>query len=165
VKKLNDMPIYSIEIIGLNRLVTAFKQAPQLVVKKCGEGIKNSVHMIRPIMKQEAPIGKPGGGKGHPGMLRRSIYARYANFEGEVGPDLAVTPYAYYVHEGTRPYDIRPKTKKALFWKGASHPVKVVHHPGIRANPFVARTAEKVTPMVNAIFGKIADDIVNKLAK
>ena len=30
----------------------------------------------------------------------------------------------------TRPHDIYPRNKKALYWAGASHPVKVVHHPG-----------------------------------
>ena len=39
----------------------------------------------------------------------------------------------------TRPHDIRPRNKKALYWEGAAHPVKVVHHPGSRipARPFI----------------------------
>lgn len=30
----------------------------------------------------------------------------------------------------TKPHDIVPRKRKALFWPGAGHPVKVVHHPG-----------------------------------
>jgi len=44
------------------------------------------------------------------------------------GPDLEF---------GTAPHDIRPVAKKALYWKGASHPVKVVHHPGNKPYPFL----------------------------
>lgn len=40
--------------------------------------------------------------------------------------------YAPHLEYGTRPHVIRPKTKKALFWEGAEHPVKVVHHPGTK---------------------------------
>jgi hypothetical protein len=40
--------------------------------------------------------------------------------------------YAGYLERGTRPHVIRPRQKKALFWKGAEHPVRLVHHPGTR---------------------------------
>lgn len=41
-------------------------------------------------------------------------------------------PYARFLEEGTRPHTIRPRTKKALAWKTARHPVKLVHHPGTK---------------------------------
>jgi phage gpG-like protein len=44
--------------------------------------------------------------------------------------------YAALHQFGTGPFVIRPKTKKALFWPGAKHPVKSVKHPGIPARPF-----------------------------
>lgn len=46
-------------------------------------------------------------------------------------------PYAEFVHGGTRAHDIRPRLKKALFWPGAGHPVRGVHHPGTAPNPFL----------------------------
>jgi hypothetical protein len=49
-----------------------------------------------------------------------------------VGPTVA---YAKWVYGGTDPYDIYPRTKKALFWIGAKHPVRHIHHPGIKARP------------------------------
>jgi hypothetical protein len=45
--------------------------------------------------------------------------------------------YAKFVIEGTRPHDIYPRDKKALFWPGARHPVTHVHHPGTKPNPFL----------------------------
>jgi phage gpG-like protein len=45
-------------------------------------------------------------------------------------------PYAPYHQFGTRPYEIVARLKKALFWPGAKHPVKGVHHPGLPARPF-----------------------------
>ena len=45
--------------------------------------------------------------------------------------------YAAYVELGTRPHEIRPSSKQALFWEGAAHPVAAVHHPGTRPQPFL----------------------------
>uniref|UniRef100_A0A6M3L438 Putative tail protein n=1 Tax=viral metagenome TaxID=1070528 RepID=A0A6M3L438_9ZZZZ len=42
-----------------------------------------------------------------------------------------------YIEFGTPPHVIIPKDKKALYWKGAEHPVKKVMHPGTRANPVI----------------------------
>lgn len=41
-------------------------------------------------------------------------------------------PYAAIHEYGgvTRPHDIRPVNAGALWWEGAAHPVKLVHHPG-----------------------------------
>jgi hypothetical protein len=41
-------------------------------------------------------------------------------------------PLAQIHHDGAkiRPHKIIPKNKKALYWKGASHPVRSVNHPG-----------------------------------
>ena len=51
--------------------------------------------------------------------------------------------YARGVEEGTRPHIIKAKNKKALYWKGARHPVKSVRHPGSRAKPFLIPAFEK----------------------
>ena len=41
------------------------------------------------------------------------------------------------VEFGTRAHIIRPKSKKALYWKGAKRPVKQVSHPGSKAKPYL----------------------------
>jgi hypothetical protein len=51
--------------------------------------------------------------------------------------------YARLVEEGTRPHTIRAKNKKALYWKGAKHPVKSVNHPGSKAKPYLIPAFEK----------------------
>lgn len=49
---------------------------------------------------------------------------------------------ARWQQEGTDPYTIRPKSKKALAWPGGPGPRKVVHHPGLPARPFIGLSAE-----------------------
>lgn len=45
--------------------------------------------------------------------------------------------YAPFVELGTGPFTIHPLTKKALFWKGAAHPVRSVRRQGNRPYPFL----------------------------
>jgi hypothetical protein len=61
----------------------------------------------------------------------------------------AAAPYAQFVHEGTGLYgprrtQIKPKTKKALYWPGAIHPVASV--AGIKPNPFMDRGEQRAIP-------------------
>ena len=51
--------------------------------------------------------------------------------------------YAPMVEYGTRSHIIKPKNKKALYWKGARYPVKSVRHPGGRAKPYLIPAFEK----------------------
>jgi phage gpG-like protein len=44
---------------------------------------------------------------------------------------------ARWHQEGTQPYTIRPKTKKALAWSGGPGPRVIVRHPGLPARPFI----------------------------
>lgn len=51
----------------------------------------------------------------------------------------------YYQDRGTKgPYTITPRKKRALFWKGAAHPVKRVRHPGVKAQHFTETIAAKM---------------------
>ncbi len=70
------------------------------------------------------------------GTLRRSITSAVENAgqRGRVGTNLR---YAVAVHEGTKAHVILPRNKKALFWKGARHPVRKVRHPGTKGQPFL----------------------------
>ncbi len=55
--------------------------------------------------------------------------------------------YAEFVHDGTPPHDIRPRTKRALKFTIGGQVVfaKVVHHPGTRARPFLDRALREET--------------------
>lgn len=57
--------------------------------------------------------------------------------------------HGQYLEEGTglygphkQTFEIRPKTKKALSWDGAPHPVKKVTHPGMKAQPIIIPTID-----------------------
>jgi len=77
------------------------------------------------------------------GHLRRGITTNVGNMEVTV--HTSNIKYARLVEEGTRPHTIRAKNKKALYWKGAKHPVRSVRHPGSKAKPYLipAFEAEK----------------------
>lgn len=50
--------------------------------------------------------------------------------------------YGIYLELGTRPHEIRPKSKKALYWSGAEHPVRSVMHPGTKSYAIVRPTVD-----------------------
>ncbi len=54
--------------------------------------------------------------------------------------------YALWVEQGTGPHIILPVKKRALYWKGAPHPVRMVFHPGSRAYPYLVPAAERHYP-------------------
>jgi len=76
------------------------------------------------------------------GDLRKSIVAQQGALgRAWVGSNL---PYARAVHDGRPAVTIKPKKGKALSWQGAAHPVKKVHQPPRKGNPFLSRAAEEL---------------------
>ena len=69
------------------------------------------------------------------GHLRRSIATKMGDLEATI--HTSNVKYAVIVEKGSKAHIIRPKNKKALYWKGASHPVKQVNHPGSKAKPYL----------------------------
>ena len=69
------------------------------------------------------------------GHLRRGITTKIGDMEVIV--HTSNIKYARGVEFGTRPHLIKPKNKKALYWKGAKHPVKSINHPGSKAKPYL----------------------------
>ena len=69
------------------------------------------------------------------GHLRRSIATKMGDLEATI--HTSNVKYAVIVEKGSKPHKIRAKNKKALYWKGASHPVKQVNHPGSKAKPYL----------------------------
>jgi hypothetical protein len=61
--------------------------------------------------------------------------------------------YAIYQDQGTPPYMIQSRKPNGyLFWEGADHPVKTVHHPGIRAKHFVQQSLDELSPLAPGYF-------------
>ena len=69
------------------------------------------------------------------GHLRRGISTDIKGLEATV--HTSNIKYAPMIEYGTRAHIIKPKNKKFLYWKGASHPVKQVNHPGSKAKPYL----------------------------
>lgn len=68
--------------------------------------------------------------------------------------------YAEWVNDGTRPYTITPTNKKALYWEGADHPVKVVHHPGIKGRHFVEDSLNDVNGRLDGYFLRAISEVM-----
>ena len=73
------------------------------------------------------------------------------NDDGSRGTLAFTAPYAGYVHEGTGLYGphktkIVPKNKQALYWPGASHPVRSVR--GMKGRPWVRKASGEVNGAV-----------------
>ena len=69
------------------------------------------------------------------GHLIRSISTDVKGLEATI--HTSNLKYAPMVEFGTKAHIIRPKNKKALYWKGANRPVKQVKHPGSKAKPYL----------------------------
>jgi hypothetical protein len=79
--------------------------------------------------------------------------------------------YALAVYSGTgsrgdtslgasgHPFNIYPVHKKALYWPGADHPVKAVHHPGMPSNPYIDRAAETTRGRIDEFVSRAMNEI------
>ena len=107
------------------------------------------------VLESPHPMGIPRNRTGinySKGVLATSIttskgHTAGGDMEGHV---IALPKYALWVHEGTQPHTIRPVRARRLkfFWarKGRTVSLRVVHHPGSMANPFLLRALERATP-------------------
>ena len=71
---------------------------------------------------------------------RRSIATQMGDLEATI--HTSNVKYAVIVEKGSKAHVIRPKNKKALYWKGAKRPVKYVNHLGSRAKPYLEPALE-----------------------
>lgn len=107
--------------------------------KEIQEAIKKSSQSV----ERQAKSNLTSNGSVKTGHLRRSITHTASQYEGKIYTNVK---YAKGVEEGTRPHVIRPKKKKALYWAGASHPVKTVNHPGSKGKPYMKPALEAEKP-------------------
>lgn len=101
------------------------------------------------------------------GNLERDIQVfddNISNLEIEIG-NSKLTPYARFVHDGTKPHEIRPKNKKAL--KTPFGVRKKVNHPGTKANPYLQNAVNKYNfnPALDDLGNKIGEDIFKNIKK
>lgn len=143
-----------IKIKNAAQLSAAFRKAPANMTKNASEAIRSTVMLIRQRAVTNAPV--------RTSRLRSSAYTTFAPLQGEVG---FTANYALFVHEGTKAHIIYPKSKKALFWKGASHPVRRVNHPGSRANPFLRKAVDASERDIDKFFEAAVDKTLQQIAR
>ena len=93
-------------------------------------------------LKVREVVTRPGVVPFDTGALRRSLDVYPSHVSPGVYESASNLPYARAVHDGRPPITIRPRRKKALYWPGARHPVRVVRQPARRPNPYLRRAAE-----------------------
>ena len=124
---VNDLNEFSVKILKLS-------QEAEENVKKV---VKNSAFKIQ----KEAISNLTKNKSVATGHLRRAVSTDIKSLEATV--HTSNVKYAIMVEKGTKAHLIKPKNKKMLYWKGASHPVRSVRHPGSRAKPFLEPAFEK----------------------
>ncbi len=113
------------------------KKTSQQVYKKVAGNVVKRLTLEAQKEVKQTKFKKPTG------LLLNSIGVDIKGLEGSVSsPQYA--KYGRYPNDGTAPHTIQPKDKDALYWDGADHPVKSVHHPGIKAMHYVENAVEKL---------------------
>jgi len=84
------------------------------------------------------------------GRLVRSITHQVSESKAVIGTNVEYGPV---VELGSRPHLIEPVNAKALWWPEAPHPVKIVHHPGTRPQPYLRPALEASIADIKKIFG------------
>ena len=122
-----------IDSTDLNKFSVILRELPDEIKNDVRKDVKNSAFNIERNAKSSVNV--------KTGHLRRSISTKMGDMEATI--HTSNLKYAPMVEFGTRPHIIRAKNKKALYWKGASHPVKQVSHPGSKAKPYLIPAFEK----------------------
>ena len=122
-----------IDSTDLNKFSVILRELPDEIKNDVRKVVKNSAFNIERNAKSSVNV--------KTGHLRRSISTKMGDMEATI--HTSNLKYAPMVEFGTRPHIIRAKNKKALYWKGASHPVKQVSHPGSKAKPYLIPAFEK----------------------
>ncbi|MFA5183297.1 MAG: hypothetical protein WC405_18440 [Syntrophales bacterium] len=117
-------------------------------------GMTNVVTTIEATARKDAPVKRSN--------LANSGTSKIED-DGSKGTITFTAPYAGHVHEGTGLYGphrtkIVPKSKKALFWRGAAHPVKSVR--GMVGKPFLKNAAEKAN--IPSLFAEGANNYLTQ---
>ena len=126
-----------VNVDDLNRFSVDIGELSNEIEEGVKKVVKNSAFNIEASAKSNLTKNKSVA----TGHLRRGVSTDIKGLEATI--HTSNIKYAPMVEYGTRPHIIRAKNKKALYWKGAKHPVKSVRHPGGRAKPYLIPAFEK----------------------
>ena len=110
--------------------------------KAKSQGLKESAETMVRFLMQNSPVDH--------GLLKQWFIE---SIDDEQAVIKSPAEYAIYQDQGTSPYLIQSKRPGGyLFWEGADHPVKTVHHPGIKAKHFVQQSLDELSPLAPGFF-------------
>ena len=124
-----------IDTSGIGKLPGRWEKARQ-------QGLRESAETMVRFLMQNSPVDH--------GLLKQWFIE---SIDDEQAVIKSPAEYAIYQDQGTRPYLIQSKRPGGyLFWEGAEHPVKTVHHPGIKAKHFVQQSLDELSPLAPGFF-------------
>ncbi len=132
------------QIIGAERVIARFQGAPaRLRTAMVAATLRLAIAAQRSVMET-----KLSGQVLHvrTGRLRRSINVAQMDEGSRVGASTGtnVDYGRIWELEGIRAHSIVPIEKRALFWKGARHPVRRVEIPAQAPRPFLSPVLEEM---------------------
>lgn len=149
-----------VKIDGMAEIRKALEKAPEKTVAAVSKAVERSMTTVWSEALKEAPVNKQSGG----GTLRQKIQGRMLTKLAAVVE--AKAPYSVYVHEGTRPHLIVPVNKQALANRRTGQFFgKVVHHPGTRPNPFLARAVKRSASKVQEFFREAIQGVLDAVGR
>ena len=124
-----------IDTSGIGKLPGNWQQAK-------ARGLNESAQTLVRFLMQNSPVDH--------GLLKQWFIESIDDEEAHIK---SPAEYAIYQDQGTSPYLIQSKRPGGyLFWEGADHPVKTVHHPGIKAKHFVQQSLDELSPLAPGFF-------------
>lgn len=145
---------FNVEIVGLSSLIEKLQQAPSIAAPILQRALSASQAILAKYTTRATVPWRTG-------FLVQTFKAELTTGFLRWFPTAS---YAPFVEFGTKPHIIMPKTAKALYWPGADHPVRSVHHPGTKPNAFMERIVQAAQPDINAQFGAALTQIVAAIA-
>lgn len=134
-----------VQIIGLPELTQGLADAGAAIQVEQEQATVDSVLYVEGEVKLRTPM--------RTGRLRSAwLHETTSSIGGTVGRVHNEVQYGPDVEYGTVAHDIVPSNKKALYWKGAGHPVRRVRHPGTRGVHMAAEGLQASRSAILTIF-------------
>jgi len=145
---------FQVQIPKLQQLIGALGQAPEIAAPILQRALSASQAILaKYTTKETVPF--------RTGFLVQSFRAEMTTGMLRWFPTAS---YAPFVEFGTKPHTITARNAKALFWPGAEHPVRSVHHPGTKANQFMERIVSYAQADISDTFTTALDKISEAIA-
>lgn len=150
------MAEFAIKIQGMDRIAKQFSQAPKTVEPILQKAIVGTQFILQKHnLKGDPTPWRTGNLLQLFRFQTGRLFARY----------FPTAKYALSVNDGTGPFEIKPKNKKALYWQGASHPVKKVKHPGLKGQHYMEKIRDKAQSDIDTFMLEAAEMIGQELTK